>query len=112
MTMADTQNKISADGRLSESFGGKNRSQTKKGNRRSIILHTGKGCEGLWTEQEKTKYLIIKQEITTDEPYSKFGTETKIYNFERINVNSDEGVKNDKQKAVSKKERAYRNRRK
>jgi hypothetical protein len=112
MTMADTQNKISADGRLSESFGGKNRSQTKKGNRRSIILHTGKGCEGLWTEQEKTKYLIIKQEITTDEPYSKFGTETKIYNFERINVNSDEGVKDDKQKAVSKKERAYRNRRK
>jgi hypothetical protein len=62
----------------------------KKRNRRSIILHTGKGCEGLWTEEEKTKYLIIKQEITTDEPYSKFGTETKIYNFERINVNSDE----------------------
>jgi hypothetical protein len=43
----------------------------KKRNRRSIILHTGKGCDGLWTEEEKTKYLIIKQEITTDEPYSK-----------------------------------------
>jgi hypothetical protein len=70
--MTDTQNKISADGRLSESFGEKNReSDKKKENRRSIILHTGKGCDGLWTEEEKTKYLIIKQEITTDEPYSK-----------------------------------------
>jgi hypothetical protein len=29
--------------------------------------------------EEKMKYLIMKQEITTDEPYSKIRTETKIY---------------------------------
>jgi hypothetical protein len=39
---------------------------------------------GLRINEEQTKYPIIKQEITTDEPYSMFRTETKSYNFERV----------------------------
>jgi hypothetical protein len=31
---------------------------------------------GLRINEEKSKYLIMKQEITTNEPYSKFRTET------------------------------------
>jgi hypothetical protein len=38
--------------------------------------------------EEKMKYLIMKQEITTDEPYSKFRTETKIYNFKGSNTSN------------------------
>jgi hypothetical protein len=30
----------------------------------------------------------MKQEITTDEPYSKFRTETKIYNFKGSNTSN------------------------
>jgi hypothetical protein len=32
---------------------------------------------GLRINEEKTKYLIMKQEITIDEPYSKFRTKKK-----------------------------------
>jgi hypothetical protein len=30
--------------------------------------------------EEKTKYLVMKHEITTDKPYSKFRTDSKSYN--------------------------------
>jgi hypothetical protein len=34
----------------------------------------------------KTKYLIMKQETTIDEPHSKFNTKTKIYKLERVHL--------------------------
>jgi hypothetical protein len=33
---------------------------------------------GLRINEEKTKYLVMKQEITTGEPYSKFKTNKKL----------------------------------
>jgi hypothetical protein len=111
MTLTDTQNKISAVGRLPESFGEK--IGVRQGEPLSTMLfnivleavfrdseiHTQgkeeiekafstleKAAEGygLRINEEQTKYPIIKQEITTDEPYSMFRTETKSYNFERV----------------------------
>jgi hypothetical protein len=47
---------------------------------------------GLRINEDKTKYIIMKQGTTIDEPYSKFKTETKMIKAERVKHFEYQGV--------------------
>jgi hypothetical protein len=60
--------------------------RSKKETEKLFSFKMKKAARGyeLKVDEDKTKYVMKQEETTVDEQYSKFKTETKIYNFETV----------------------------